>query len=197
MYIFAQDVSEGESPLKKAKVEPLDVVSFSDEADSVDSNPKDEETKLGKFSKFRISKLTRKTLKERGIKFLFPIQYLTFDHVYDGKDVIGQARTGTGKTLSFALPLLEKLAAEGAFRNSPCRPPLILVMAPTRELSKQVHSEFKALACEDLASYCIYGGTPYEPQENAIRRGIDILVGTPGRILDQMNRGALNLSQLR
>ena len=71
------------------------------------NDSKDEQKKLGKLSKFRIRKETRKLLKERGIKYLFPIQYMTFDPVYDGKDVIG-----TGKTLSFVLPLLEQLVAE-------------------------------------------------------------------------------------
>ena len=97
-----------------------------------------EHKKLGKLSKFRISKTTRKKLKERGIKYLFPIQYQTFDHVYDGRDVIGQARTGTGKTLSFVLPLLERMLAEGVVRSEWGRPPTVLVLAPTRELANQV-----------------------------------------------------------
>lgn len=157
-----------------------------------------EEKKLGKFSNFRIRKSTRKVLKERGVKYLFPIQYMTFDHVYDGKDLIGQARTGTGKTLSFVLPLLEKLTEEEELvRKSKGRAPVVLVMAPTRELANQVHSEVKALAGGDLSSFCIYGGSPYEPQESAIVRGLDVLVGTPGRILDHMGRGTLDLTQLK
>ena len=128
---------------------------------------------------------------------MFPIQYLTFDHVYDNKDVIGQARTGTGKTLSFVLPLLERLAAEGLLTKTPRRPPMVLVMAPTRELAIQVHREVEALSPEGMSSFCIYGGAPYEPQERAISRGLDILVGTPGRILDHMGRGVLKLNQLR
>ena len=156
-----------------------------------------EERKLGKLSKFHIRKSTRKLLKERGVKYLFPIQYMTFDHVYDGKDLIGQARTGTGKTLSFVLPLLEKLAAEGRLVKSKGRPPAVLVLAPTRELANQVHSEVRAIGGEELSSYCIYGGSPYEPQESALVRGLDVLVGTPGRILDLMARGTLNLTQLK
>eukprot|EP00731_Ephydatia_muelleri_P005718 Em0002g1894a len=152
---------------------------------------------LGKLRNFRISKATRKKLKERGVKFLFPIQYRTFDHVYDNADVIGQARTGTGKTLSFALPIIERLSAEGMVRTDRNRAPIVLVMAPTRELASQVHSEFASLAPGGLVSYCIYGGAPYDPQERAIRQGLDILVGTPGRIIDHMERGTLNLGQLR
>lgn len=152
---------------------------------------------LGKLRNFRISKATRKKLKERGVKFLFPIQYRTFDHVYDNADVIGQARTGTGKTLSFALPIIERLAAEGTIRTEKNRPPIVLVMAPTRELASQVHNEFASLAPEGLVSYCIYGGAPYDPQERALRQGLDILVGTPGRIIDHMDRGTLDLSHLK
>ena len=157
----------------------------------------EEEKKLGKLSKFRVRKETRKVLKERGVKYLFPIQYTTFDHVYDGKDLIGQARTGTGKTLSFVLPLLEKLTAEGEVRKARGRPPVVLVMAPTRELANQVHGEVKAIAGDNLSSFCIYGGSPYEPQQSAITRGLDVLVGTPGRILDHMSRGTLDLTQLK
>lgn len=164
----------------------------SEEAEAAKKEPK-----LGKLSNFRINQSTRDLLKERGVKELFPIQYLTFDHVYDGKDVIGQARTGTGKTLSFALPLVERLRAEDSLSKIRGRPPTVLVMAPTRELANQVYSEVCALAPEGMTSHCIYGGAPYSPQENAIRRGLDFLVGTPGRILDLMSRGTLNLGQLR
>ena len=160
-------------------------------------SPDNKHKKLGKLSKFRIEKVTRKFLRKRGIKFLFPIQYLTFDHVYDSKDLIGQARTGTGKTLSFVLPLIEKLKAENSLSKLWGRSPTILVMAPTRELANQVYQEVKTLAPEGMTSHCIYGGTAYEPQENAIRRGLDVLVGTPGRILDHMGRGTLDLSQLK
>ena len=178
------------------------VVSFlspEEEKEEEEVSPVDaKERKLGKLSKFRIERATRKLLKERGVRHLFPIQYLTFDPVYDGKDVIGQARTGTGKTLSFVLPLIEKLkVVRGTLSALRGRPPTVLVMAPTRELANQVHGEVSVLAPEGMTSHCIYGGSPYLPQENAIRSGLDVLVGTPGRILDLMNRGTLNLSQLR
>ena len=118
---------------------------------------------------------------------------MTFDPVYDGKDVIGQARTGTGKTLSFVFPLLERLAgeqgSEGGLRKLRGRPPVVLVMAPTRELANQVYG--------DISSFCIYGGSAYEPQESAIARGLDVVVGTPGRILDHINRGTLDLTKLK
>ncbi len=105
-------------------------------------DPNQEHKKAGKLSKFRIAKITRQKLKERKIRFLFPIQYQTFDHVYNGCDLIGQARTGTGKTLAFALPLLEKLSAVGGLSNQRGRPPTVLTMAPTRELANQVTARY-------------------------------------------------------
>lgn len=191
---------------KRAKLHPSSSEELSHEStpcESVDDlpptppDPAKEHKKLGKLSKFRISKATRTKLKERGIKYLFPIQYRTFDHVYDGKDLIGQARTGTGKTLSFVLPLLERIEAEDLVKPRRGRPPFVLVMAPTRELANQVYQDVVAVASEGVAYHCVYGGTAYAPQELAIRNGLDILVGTPGRILDHMRRGLLNLDQLR
>ncbi|XP_046839345.1 nucleolar RNA helicase 2-like isoform X3 [Xenia sp. Carnegie-2017] len=151
--------------------------------------------KEGKLKKFRISKKTRKVLKERGIKFLFPIQAKTYDLIYDGHDVIGKARTGTGKTLAFALPVIE-LLQQSETSSLKRRPPMVLVMVPTRELAKQVNDEFEALK-SSLCVHCIYGGMPYAPQESAINSGLDILIGTPGRILDHMKRGNLDLSKLK
>ena len=173
------------------------VVSFSSPEPDQQSSVDTEHKKLGKLSKFRIEKATKRLLKTRGVKYLFPIQYTTFDPVYDGKDVIGQARTGTGKTLSFVLPLIEKLKAKDSLSKEYGRPPAVLVMAPTRELANQVYSEVNALAPEGMTSHCIYGGAMYGPQENAIRRGLDLLVGTPGRILDHIGRGTLDLRYLR
>ncbi|XP_032229762.2 nucleolar RNA helicase 2 [Nematostella vectensis] len=149
----------------------------------------------GDFSKFRISQKTIDNLEDRGITYLFPIQASTFNYIFDGEDVIGQARTGTGKTLSFALPLVEKLQ-DGKLSQKRGRAPKVLVMAPTRELAKQVGNEFENLK-SNLEVYCIYGGMPYEPQENAINSGLDVLVGTPGRILDFMRQGTLDLSKLK
>lgn len=182
---------------KRAKVSSEE----SSPTESVDDSQPDavakEHKKLGKLSKFRISKVTKTKLKERGIKFLFPIQYHTFDYVYDGKDVIGQARTGTGKTLSFVLPLLERIDAEKLVKPDRGRPPFVLVMAPTRELANQVYRVVVTLTPHEVSSHCVYGGTPYAPQEQAFRSGLDFLVGTPGRILDHMRRGLLNLDHLR
>ncbi|KAL1263583.1 hypothetical protein QQF64_006322 [Cirrhinus molitorella] len=153
------------------------------------------EQKEGAFSNFRISQNTIDLLQARGVKYLFDIQAKTFDPVYDGKDVIGQARTGTGKTFSFAIPLVEKLQSETDER---CRgrAPKVLVLAPTRELAIQVSKDFKAIT-RKLSVTCFYGGSSYNPQVEAIRNGIDVLVGTPGRIKDHLDNNKLDLSQLK
>uniref|UniRef100_I3MHL3 Nucleolar RNA helicase 2 n=2 Tax=cellular organisms TaxID=131567 RepID=I3MHL3_ICTTR len=153
------------------------------------------EQKEGAFSNFPISEETIKLLKARGVTFLFPIQAKTFHHVYSGKDLIAQARTGTGKTFSFAIPLIEKLQSELQDRKRG-RPPQVLVLAPTRELASQVSRDFSNIT-KKLSVACFYGGTPYGGQIEKMRNGIDILVGTPGRIKDHLQNGKLDLSKLK
>ncbi|XP_043841215.1 ATP-dependent RNA helicase DDX50-like [Dromiciops gliroides] len=153
------------------------------------------EQKEGSFSRFPISEETIKLLKARGVTYLFPIQVKTFSPVYEGKDLIAQARTGTGKTFSFAIPLIEKLQRDQEEMKKN-RSPKVLVLAPTRELANQVAKDFQDIT-RKLSVACFYGGTPYQGQINHIRRGIDILVGTPGRIKDHLQSGRLDLSKLR
>uniref|UniRef100_A0A8C7LKY1 RNA helicase n=1 Tax=Oncorhynchus kisutch TaxID=8019 RepID=A0A8C7LKY1_ONCKI len=153
------------------------------------------EQKEGAFSNFRISPNTIKLLQARGISYLFDIQTQTFNSVYEGKDVIGQARTGTGKTLAFAIPLIEKLQNDPDDKKRG-RAPKILCLAPTRELAIQVSKDFKDMT-KKLSVTCFYGGSSYNPQLDAIRSGIDILVGTPGRIKDHLQNNKLDLSQLK
>lgn len=153
------------------------------------------EQKEGAFSNFPISEETIKLLKARGVTFLFPIQAKTFHHVYSGKDLIAQARTGTGKTFSFAIPLIEKLQGELQDRKRG-RAPQVLVLAPTRELASQVSRDFSDIT-KKLAVACFYGGTPYGGQIDRMRNGIDILVGTPGRIKDHLQNNKLDLTKLK
>ncbi|KAM7074100.1 nucleolar RNA helicase 2 [Molossus nigricans] len=174
--------------------------SNSSEAASEESNNELEqeipvEQKEGAFSNFPISEETIKLLKGRGVTFLFPIQAKTFFHVYSGKDLIAQARTGTGKTFSFAIPLIEKLLGEMHDRKRG-RAPQVLVLAPTRELANQVSRDFSDIT-KKLAVACFYGGTPYGGQIERMRNGIDILVGTPGRIKDHLQNGKLDLTKLK
>lgn len=116
----------------------------------------------------------------------------------EGRDLIARARTGSGKTLAFSLPIIEKIlnnrAESGGMERG--RRPQCLVLAPTRELASQVHREV-ASSAPTLEVGCYYGGSPYPPQERQLRGGVDIVVGTPGRIIDLIDRNVLDLSEVR
>jgi len=140
-------------------------------------------------------------LERGGITTPFPIQEMTLSVALLGTDLIGQARTGTGKTLAFGIPVLQRtvavhdidyedLAAPGK--------PQALVVAPTRELALQVSNDL-ALAGADRGNrvLTVYGGVGYEPQLEALKAGVDVVVGTPGRLLDLANRRALDLSHVK
>ncbi|XP_043375272.1 nucleolar RNA helicase 2-like isoform X4 [Dermochelys coriacea] len=167
----------------------------SGECDSEQEQELTAEQKKGAFSNFCISKDTIELLRARGVTYLFPVQVKTFKHIYDGKDVVAQARTGTGKTFSFAIPLIEKLQGEMQERKRG-RTPKVCVLTPTRELANQVAKDFKDIT-KTLSVACFYGGTAYNGQIDLIRSGIDILVGTPGRIKDHLQNGKLDLSKLK
>ncbi|KAG6591822.1 DEAD-box ATP-dependent RNA helicase 53, mitochondrial, partial [Cucurbita argyrosperma subsp. sororia] len=134
-------------------------------------------------------------LEKKGITKLFPIQRAVLEPAMQGRDMIGRARTGTGKTLAFGIPILDKIiqfnAKKGKGRN-----PLALVLAPTRELARQVEKEFEE-AAPSLDMICVYGGTPISSQMRQLGYGVDIAVGTPGRLIDLLNRGSLNLSEVK
>ncbi|ESO84752.1 hypothetical protein LOTGIDRAFT_221850 [Lottia gigantea] len=193
-----KDKKEKKSKVNGAKAETNGLKSETN--GEIISNGKQEEElspqqKAGAFSNFRISPNTVKKLQKNGITYLFPVQSETFDIVYSGSDIITQARTGTGKTLAFSLPIIEKLQLD---KSPPQRgrPPKVLVMAPTRELAKQVCEDFESYS-SSLVVLCIYGGTPYGPQERVLRSGVDVIVGTPGRINDHIEKGNINLSQIK
>ncbi|MEY3019421.1 MAG: hypothetical protein RLZZ272_405, partial [Actinomycetota bacterium] len=126
-------------------------------------------------------------LAARGITTPFPIQERSLPMALAGSDLIGQARTGTGKTLAFGLPLLTRLDP-GLGRTQ------ALVIVPTRELCLQVADELAIGAARGLTTVAIYGGVPYEEQVEAVRGGVHVVVGTPGRLLDLLQRGDLDLS---
>ncbi|XP_037102969.1 nucleolar RNA helicase 2 isoform X3 [Syngnathus acus] len=174
---------------------PSQTPSQSDGSESEKEIEETPEQKAGAFSNFRISHGTIQKLNARGVSYLFDIQVQTFDHIYDGHDVLAQARTGTGKTFSFAIPLVEKLQSDGLTQPRG-RPPNVLVLTPTRELAVQVARDFKNIA-KKLNISCFYGGVPYSPQFEAIRNGIDVLVGTPGRIKDLFEKRSLDLTKLK
>ena len=134
-------------------------------------------------------------LKDKGITHFTPIQARSYELLKEGSDMLGRSRTGTGKTLAFSLPLIEKLAAEEPRGRG--RPPRMLVLAPTRELAKQVAGTLEYLGkCYGLEVATFHGGVAYPPQQRALRNGIDVLVGTPGRIIDHLSEGKLDLSEI-
>ena len=151
---------------------------------------------------FDISEDTQRKLKDAGITSLFPIQAATFKHVMGGKDLIARARTGTGKTLSFVLPVHERMAAmrrEGIIcaGAKKARAPVCLVLSPTRELTKQIGKVFETVAAGSFSVLTVYGGVPYDQQGTALRAGVDVVVGTPGRVMDFMDRGQLKMDKIR
>jgi superfamily II DNA/RNA helicase/alpha-beta hydrolase superfamily lysophospholipase len=135
-------------------------------------------------------------LASAGIYTTFPIQALALPIALGGQDIIGQARTGTGKTLAFGTALLQRLADDQAFKQE--KRPKALIVVPTRELAVQVAGDIEAAgAYLGARVLTVYGGRAYEPQIEALKSGIDIVVGTPGRLLDLANRRNLNLSAVQ
>jgi ATP-dependent RNA helicase DeaD len=119
-----------------------------------------------------------------------PIQAELIPEALDGRDVIGQAKTGTGKTAAFGIPIIEMLEARG-------RGPQAIILAPTRELVQQIVVELQKLAHgQDVAILGIYGGEPIERQLKALARGVDIVVGTPGRVIDHLERKTLYMGDI-
>ncbi len=140
-------------------------------------------------------------LAEGGIVHPFPIQAMTLPVALSGHDIIGQAKTGTGKTLGFGIPLLQQTAVPGEpaydALEAPGKPQA-LVVVPTRELAVQVAKDLQAAGrTRGIRVLTVYGGRAYEPQVEALRKGIDIVVGTPGRLLDLAQQGHLDLGHVR
>ncbi|XP_017228720.1 DEAD-box ATP-dependent RNA helicase 3, chloroplastic [Daucus carota subsp. sativus] len=137
------------------------------------------------------------TLAARGITELFPIQRAVLVPALEGKDLIARAKTGTGKTLAFGIPIIKRLTEDDQERGSQRRSrlPRALVLAPTRELAKQVENEIKESA-PYLNTVCVYGGVSYTQQQGALSRGVDVVVGTPGRIIDLIERNTLKLGEV-
>lgn len=139
-------------------------------------------------------------LAEHGIERAFPIQAMTMPLALEGNDLIGQAKTGTGKTLGFSLPLLQQVKGpdeEGYDKLAAPGKPQALVVAPTRELALQVHSDMEQAASKrSVRLLTVYGGKSYEPQLEALAAGVDVIVGTPGRILDLVQQKALVLAHV-
>jgi len=144
------------------------------------------------FRDLALSEPVLQALIDVGYESPSPIQAATIPVLLSGKDMLGQAQTGTGKTAAFALPALTNIDLAG-------REPQVLVLVPTRELALQVAEAFQRYAARLPGFHVlpIYGGQSYQPQLNALRRGVHVVVGTPGRVIDHMNRGTLKLGSLK
>ena len=150
------------------------------------------------FADFGVTDPIVDALEDKGITHPFPIQALTLGPALDRHDIIGQAKTGTGKTLGFGIPVLEDVIApdeEGYEDLLNPNQPQALIILPTRELTKQVAQDLRE-AAKYLSTRIveIYGGVAFEPQIEALQRGADIVVGTPGRLIDLLRKGHLHLS---
>ncbi|WP_068402415.1 DEAD/DEAH box helicase, partial [Kribbia dieselivorans] len=144
------------------------------------------------FADLGLDERLLKSLRDIGYEHPSPIQAATIPALLEGRDVVGLAQTGTGKTAAFALPILSRLDPKQ-------KTPQALVLAPTRELALQVCEAFESYAghLKGIHVLPVYGGQAYGVQLSALRRGVHVVVGTPGRIMDHLERGTLDLSELR
>ena len=163
-----------------------------------DISGKGEDLDKKSFADFGVTDPIVDALEDKGITHPFPIQALTLGPALERHDIIGQAKTGTGKTLGFGIPVLEDVIApdeEGYEDLLNPNQPQALIILPTRELTKQVAQDLRE-AAKYLSTRIveIYGGVAFEPQIEALERGADIVVGTPGRLIDLLRKGHLHLS---
>ncbi|MBF6131863.1 DEAD/DEAH box helicase [Nocardia otitidiscaviarum] len=161
---------------------PADSVSIDDERDATGPS----------FADLGIDDRILRAIADVGYESPSPIQAATIPPLLDGADVVGLAQTGTGKTAAFAIPILMGLQVSG-------KSPRALVLAPTRELAIQVAEAFERYSAHmpDLHVLPIYGGQNYAVQLSGLRRGAQVVVGTPGRVIDHLERGTLDLTQLQ
>ena len=146
------------------------------------------------FNSLGLSNALLKAVSKQGYTTPTPIQLKAIPLILEGKDIMASAQTGTGKTAGFTLPILQKLSQRQQLHHRPIR---VLVLTPTRELAAQVHKNVKDYSeFLDIRSAVIFGGVNQKPQVAAIRKGLDILIATPGRLLDLENQGLLSLSKI-
>jgi ATP-dependent RNA helicase DeaD len=144
---------------------------------------------MNKFSKLGLSDELTEYLIELGINEPTPIQEKAIPIVFEGKDLIGQAQTGTGKTFAFLFPILEKINLELSHTQA-------LVVAPTRELAIQITAEARRIVSEDFGVLAVYGGQDVEQQARKLKGGAHLIIATPGRLLDHLRRGTINLDKI-
>jgi ATP-dependent RNA helicase DeaD len=187
-----------------AEAAPQDDTKAEAKSAEAKSNPKaasedeDAEEEGIKFVDLGIDGRVLAALQDVGYEKPSPIQAATIPLLLEGRDVVGLAQTGTGKTAAFAVPALSRLA-ELHDLNGPSRKTQALVLAPTRELALQVAEAFTSYAkhIDDFTVLPVYGGSAYGPQLAGLRRGAQVVVGTPGRVIDHIAKGSLDLSELQ
>lgn len=146
---------------------------------------------MSAFQEFGISDATLRALRDMGFEEPSPIQREAIPVILRGKDVIGQAQTGTGKTAAFGIPIVETVDPRVPHVQA-------LILVPTRELAVQVSGEIRRIAKYKLLKVLpVYGGQSIVHQVRAIRQGVHVVIGTPGRLLDHLERGTLDLSRVK
>jgi len=145
-----------------------------------------------RFEDLNLSKELRKAIRELDFDEMTPIQAQTIPLILEGRDVIGQAQTGTGKTLAFGLPILESV-------HSRIRKPQVIILCPTRELAIQVAEELQSVLKyrREITILPVYGGQPIDRQIRTLNAGAHVVIGTPGRTIDHIKRGTLKLDTVR
>jgi len=158
----------------------------------LDVSKGDENENENGFLDFGFNQSILNSLRNKGYKNPTPIQKAAIPELMLGRDLLGQAQTGTGKTAAFALPLIEKLTDNKELNAK------VLVMTPTRELATQVAESFKSYSSEssNFKTVAIYGGTDYRNQISALKRKVDVVVGTPGRIMDHIRQGTFKIKDI-
>ena len=154
-------------------------------------------TPTGSFSSLPLAPQLLRAIQDEGYTIPTPIQAQAIPPALNGRDVLGCAQTGTGKTAAFALPILHRLHTEGVADERGRRLPRALILCPTRELAGQITGSFNAYGRHTrLRHTAIYGGVSQIHQERALHRGVDILVATPGRLIDLLDQGIVDLSEI-
>jgi ATP-dependent RNA helicase DeaD len=142
------------------------------------------------FEDFNLSKETMKSISEIGFEEPTPIQVSAIPLIMNTRDIVGQAQTGTGKTAAFGIPIAER------YQNG--RKPFAIILEPTRELAVQVAQEVHKIGrYKNIRVLPVYGGASIEMQIKALQQGVNVVVGTPGRVIDLLNRRILSLSEIR
>ena len=146
-----------------------------------------------KFDQLPLAEPILRAIADEGYHTATPIQAGTIPHVLEGRDVLGCAQTGTGKTAAFALPILNRLAEAKPARRARC-----LVLCPTRELARQIADNFKAYSKHlSIRGTTVFGGVNQNPQVRALKQGVDVIVATPGRLQDLMSQGHVDLGNVQ